>query len=418
MLNVHSIEAIAAARINENLGRPLYDSYCFSQIPGAIAHCLTGQGSLGLPDSVLTDLPRRYEKVVLLFIDGLGWRFFDQYVDAFPFLRRFLQQGVVSKLTSQFPSTTAVHATTIHTGLSVGQSGIVEWHYYEPKLGRVIAPLPFSYAGDHERETLMQAGIDPATIFPGRTLYHQLEAVAAYCFQHQTYAHSSFSTTVCDGATIVPYRTLPEAIATLLQLLAQPGKGYYLLYIDSVDGVSHRYGPRSAQLEAEIQGVCLLLETLLYQGMAQFPDTLLLVTADHGHLEVSPENTIYLTERCPKLAQWIERDCQGELRVPCGGPRDFFLHVRTETLDEAETYLTEKLGDFATVYRSQWLVEQGYFGPVADQLRDRLSPLILLPHKHVMVDWQPPKDSKKPYFGHHGGLTAEELEIPLLATVT
>ncbi|MGK7891961.1 MAG: alkaline phosphatase family protein [Leptolyngbyaceae cyanobacterium] len=418
MLNSHSLEAIVAARINENLGLPLYDSYCFSQIPQAIAHCLTGQGSLGLPDSVLAGLPTHPDKVVLLFIDGLGWRFFEQYVDELPFLQRFLTEGVASKLTSQFPSTTAVHATTIHTGLPVGQSGIVEWHYYEPTLDRVIAPLLFSYCGDEGRETLSKAGIDPATIFPTQTFYHQLDGVAAYSFQHQNYAHSSFSRTVCNGATIVPYRTVPEAIATLLQLLAQPRKGYYLFYIDSVDSTSHRYGPGSAQLDAEIRGVCLLLESLLCEAMTQYPDTLLLVTADHGHIEVSPEQTVYLAERCPKLSQWIERDRHGELRVPCGGPRDFFLHVRAEAVDEAEAYLAPALADCATVYRSQWLVEQGYFGDVGPRLRDRLSPLMILPHKYFMVQWRAPKETKKPYFGHHGGLTAEELEIPFLARIS
>ena len=419
MLNQASLDAIATARTHENLGRPLYDSYCFSQIPQAIAHCLTGEGTLGLPTTVLTGLPTRYQKVVFIFIDGFGWRFINQYRDNLPFLKRFFDQGVVSQLTTQFPSTTAVHTTTIHTGLPVGQSGIVEWYYYEPSLDRIIAPLLFSFCGDKGRETLREAGVDPKTLFPTQTFYHRLSGISSYCFQHQNYAQSSFSTTVCDGATIVPYRTIPEAIATLRQLLAQSGPGYYLLYIDSVDAICHRYGPSSVHAATEVKGVCLMLESLLCEAMTSnshrpSPETLLLVSADHGQIDVAAEKNIYLEQHCPKLIPWLCRDRRGELLVPSGGPRDFFLHVRDEMLDAAEDYLSKQLADCATVYRTQWLLDQGYFGAVGPRLRNRLGNLILLPHKHFTIHWQP-RESLQPTLGHHGGLTAEEMTIPLLA---
>ena len=88
--------------------------------------------------------------MVLLFIDAFGWRFFERYADDYPLLRRILDEGYVTKLTSQFPSTTAAHVTTIHTGLPVDQSGVFEWFYYEPTIDALIAPLTFSFAGDRE----------------------------------------------------------------------------------------------------------------------------------------------------------------------------------------------------------------------------------------------------------------------------
>lgn len=212
----------------------------------------------------------------------------------------------------------------------------------------------------------------------------------------------------------MPYRTVPEAIATLLHLLHQPGPGYYLLYIDSVDAICHRYGPSSTHAATEVKAVCLMLESLLCEAMAKVTDTLMLVSADHGQLDVTEEKTIYLEQRCPKLRDWICRDRRGELLVPSGGPRDFFLHVRDEALEEAEAYLSTQIGDCATVYRTQWLVDQGYFGVVGPRLQARLSNLILMPHKHFTIHWQP-RESPKPTFGHHGGLTVEEMTIPLLA---
>ena len=50
---------------------------------------------------------------VFLFIDAFGWKFFEKYKNRYPFLQRFIDNGVVSKITAQFPSTTAAEVTTI-----------------------------------------------------------------------------------------------------------------------------------------------------------------------------------------------------------------------------------------------------------------------------------------------------------------
>src|SRR6266581_4409859 len=146
MINADSLNAVNASKFNDQFAKPLYDSYCFSQIPQTIYHLLTGDEQPGLPISVLGDLPRRFDKVILMFVDGFGWRFFERYAEKYPFLKTILAQGIISKMTSQFPSTTAAHVTCIHTGLNVGQSGVYEWHYYEPLLDEIIAPLLFSLA--------------------------------------------------------------------------------------------------------------------------------------------------------------------------------------------------------------------------------------------------------------------------------
>ena len=107
--------------------------------------------------------------MVLFLIDGFGWRFFEKFQDA-PFLQQTTRTGTVTKLTSQFPSTTAAHITTIHTGMPVGEHGIFEWYYYEPTLDRVIAPLLYSFAGTPQRDTLKPAGVKASQLFPADNL--------------------------------------------------------------------------------------------------------------------------------------------------------------------------------------------------------------------------------------------------------
>src|SRR5690606_9575535 len=135
---------------------------------------LTGDQAVPLPFGTAHALDAQYDTVILFFIDAFGWRFFEQYADEHPFLQRLMRDGIVSQLTTQFPSTTAAHVTTIHTGLPVGQHGIFEWFYYEPHLDTMIAPLLYSYAGDAARETLRTTGIPATTLFPLPTVYHTL----------------------------------------------------------------------------------------------------------------------------------------------------------------------------------------------------------------------------------------------------
>ena len=72
MINADSLNAVNASKFNDHFAKPLYDSYCFSQIPQTIYHLLTGDEQPGLPTSVLGDLPHRFDKVILMFVDAFG----------------------------------------------------------------------------------------------------------------------------------------------------------------------------------------------------------------------------------------------------------------------------------------------------------------------------------------------------------
>ena len=92
------------------------------------------------------------------------------------------EQGHVSKLTSQFPSTTAAHMTTIHTGLPVGVHGVYEWFTFLPKVDRIIAPLLFSFAARCPSEHAPRPRCPAGDVFPEGDFYPTLKeaGVAAH----------------------------------------------------------------------------------------------------------------------------------------------------------------------------------------------------------------------------------------------
>src|SRR5712691_1398739 len=421
MLNSASLHAVNNAKFSQKFVMPLYDSYCFANLPQTIEFLLSGRGQNGFPPDVFGSLPTSYNKVILFFIDAFGWRFFAKYAEKYEFLKTVLKYGVVSKLTSQFPSTTAAHVTCIHTGLNVGQSGVYEWNYYEPLVDEVISPLHFKYAGDKERDTLKRSGIPPEAFFPTETFYQKLRTrgILSYIFQSESYSSSTFSNIVYQGATVIPFKRLSEALSNLTELtIAETAPvTYYFLYFDKIDAICHTYGPNSQQFGEMMDAFLRMMEELFYKKLVgKVGQTLVVLTADHGQVEVDPQRTFYLNKPGINIEQYLQRNQKGKLLIPAGSARDMFLHVKEERIDEAVTLLQKHLADRAEVYCTEQLVAQHFFGSTQPSraFLSRVGNVVILPYQHETVWWYEEGKFDMHFQGHHGGLTPEEMEIPLL----
>lgn len=361
------------------------------------------------------------QNFIFFFIDGFGWRFYERYKEH-PFFLELAKYGGVEKITSQFPSTTAAHVTAWHTGLPVGESGVFEWTYYEPKLDALFSPLLFSYAGTSERETANASGIKPAELFPSQTFYKTLAQlnVESHIFQFVDYTPSPYSNVVMEGAEMHPYKTITEALVNMRLLLQKPAeKRYIAFYFGDVDTILHKYGPDTPQADAEIETTLdtLLNRFLLPLSQQMSKKTTFLLTADHGHVEVDPATTIYLN-RDPALAgieKFFKRNQAGDMLVPAGSPRDMFLYVQDEHLEEVIELLVSRLDGIAEVIYTQDLIAAGYFGKnISETFLARVGNLVVLPYRYQSVWWYEKDKYEQKFYGHHGGLTSQEMEIPLL----
>jgi predicted AlkP superfamily pyrophosphatase or phosphodiesterase len=422
MLNMASVNAVNSSQFSQQFIKPLYDSYCFSNIPQTIEFLLTGEGQSALPLDVFGALPKKYDKVLLFFVDAFGWRFCERYAEKYEFLKTMLNAGVVSKMTAQFPSTTAAHTTSIHTGLNVGQSGVYEWHYYEPLVDDIISPLLFSYARDRfERDTLKQAALPAAAFYPRHTFYQALKTkgVVSYIFQHQAYTPSTFSDIVCRGASVVPYKSLSDALTSLAEIVVsqKAPPSYYFLYFDRIDAAGHRYGPQSKQFEQEVEAFLTLMDQLFYQKLrGKVKDTLLIVTADHGQVEVDPAQTFYLNKQAAGIERYLRTNAQGKFLVPAGSARDMFLYIKEEYIDEALTYLQKQLAGRAEVYKTADLLAEHFFGlqEPSQIFLSRVGNMVILPYANESVWWFEEGRFVMNFSGHHGGLLPAEVEIPFM----
>ncbi len=389
--------------MNETFVKPRYDEGGFAGIPARIESAFASGN---------------YDAVVLFLIDGFGWRFFERFQDA-PFLKRLARQGKIEKLTSQFPSTTAAHITTIHTGLPVGQSGVYEWFYYEPQIDQIIAPLLFSLAGTKERDTLKSIGVKPASLYPRGVFYPALKkrGVDSYLFGMREYTPSTFSSVIMAGLEQYAFKTFSEALVNLNLLLEKQTKPTYIhLYFDKLDSICHEYGPTSPQMEAEIETFLLIMEHYFERIFNTKKRVLFLMTADHGQVEVDPQTTVFLNRdmRFSGVERFLKTNRYRQLLVPAGSARDMFLHVKDDLVDDAQAFLTPRLEGKADVVKTEYLMKDGYFGPqVSSRLRERVGNLVILPYRYESVWWYEKDKFEQRFYGHHGGLTPQEMETIL-----
>ena len=385
--------------MNKTFVKPRYDSGGFAGIPNRIKDAFAS---------------KKYDAVVLFFVDAFGWRFYERFQDA-AFIKRIAKHGKIEKLTSQFPSTTAAHVTTIHTGLPVGQSGVHEWFYYEPQVDQIIAPLLFSFAGAKERDTLKSAGVDAAAIYPRGIFYPELKnmGVDSFNFGIRDYTPSIYSSITMQGSEIISFKTLSEALVNLGFLLEkQINPTYINLYFDKIDSLAHEYGPNAPQTEAEIETFLLMMEHYFERVFKGKKKILFLMTADHGMCETDPQTTTYLNTdpRFAGVERFLKTNRKGQLLVPAGSPRDMFLYIKDEKLDESQAFLAKRLEGKADVVKTESLIADGYFGAeISLRFRERVANLVILPYRYESVWWYEKDKYAQKHYGHHGGLTPQEM---------
>ena len=390
----------------------------FAAIPATVERLLTGASEREpLASETLGALDGRYERVLVVYFDAFGWWLAERHA-GHSLLARAHEEGVVRKLTSQFPSTTAAHTTTIHSGLPVSEHGVYEWFVLEPSLDRLIAPLLFSFAGDKARETLRATALEPADVFPTNTIYRRLAAagVLSHVAQSAEFTPSSASDLLLRGANVLPFTRQRDGLAEIAAALSGPGPAYGLVYLDELDALMHVYGPADPRVDDEVDATLTSIE----RALAGLPEgTLVLLTADHGMSPVAPKTTIYVNTLWPELERHLRRGSDGKPLAPAGSCRDLFLHVLPGHLEDACAGLRDRLHGRAEVLPVAALLASGAFGPTpSDRLLERLGDVVVLPEVGEATFWLEPGRFEQHLRGQHGGLSPVEREIPLVAFVS
>lgn len=412
-----SLKAVEGCRFGAGFVRPAYESFCFSSLPGFIERTLLGATSRGnFPEAVSRSLGE-YDHVIFVFVDAFGWESFERFRERAPFLKAVEKDGLILKGTSQFPSTTAAHVTTFMSGLPAYEHEVCGWDYFEPRVGRMIKPLRFSFSEDKEAGTLARSGFTANQVLPQGNFISKLlgEDVSVCMHGPAAFYPSPFNTRYAPVRSVRGYAAEQDAIGSIIEAISEkPSRSFHSLYIDTYDSACHQHGVGGRKSDEVATQILRSLGSFLNVSIPG--KTLLVVSADHGQISDRPENKIAVNLLMPSIESLLKVDSRGAPIRFSGGKRYLFLHPREEAREYLARELSSRLVGAATVMTLPELLSAGLLGPapLKDSFAERLGSIGILPHAGFSVSWfEPPMFEDRDISGH-GGASPQEMEIPIL----
>src|SRR6202020_1693912 len=233
---------------------PSYGESSLADLSSSILASLTGDAAgnvLGLPDT---------GRACLLIIDGLGLELLRAHRAA---ARCLAELAFNSRpLTAGFPSTTVTSLGSLGTGLPPSAHGMLGYQVAIPGTGRLLNGLNWP------------KDIDPVEWQPRPTIFERAFAagVSSTYVAPRGYQQSGLRVAALTA------EALAESDATLVAA-----------YHGDLDATGHVYGVSSQAWEFQLSHVNRLVEQL---ASALPAGTALYVTADHGMVNVGPDDKI------------------------------------------------------------------------------------------------------------------------------
>jgi predicted AlkP superfamily pyrophosphatase or phosphodiesterase len=194
-------------------------------------------------------------------------------------------------------------------------------------------------------------------------------------------------------------------------VLAAAGPALVYLYWGDVDGAGHLYGWRSLEWQTALRHVDGELGRL---ARRLGPDTLLVITADHGMVDVPHTNRLDLADH-PELTDGIAA-VGGEARFA-----QLYLNAPTTPGDvrRAADRFADAVGERGWVRTRDEAIAAGWFGSmVEERVRGRIGDvLIAATGSFAVIDSRTARPQVLRLIGQHGSLTPAEQQVPLLVQI-
>jgi hypothetical protein len=364
---------------------PVIPDYSGPNLTGIIPGCLLGTS--GRRPNWFPQPLQEAERIVLLVIDGLGYEQLQRHAHIAPNLMSL----VGGSITTIAPSTTASALTSLVTGASPAEHGIVG---YRMDMGDSIMNSLRWWSDTRDlRKVHPPATVQPIPPFVGMTIpvvsRAELEG-------------SAFTEAHLRGSRPCGWRAASSIVAQCANLISS-GEKFVYAYYDGIDKIAHERG-FGAYYDSEIAATDWLVGSLLNSLPS---GTTLAITADHGQVQVD-DNVVHLSD-----------DIKASLHHQSGEGRFRWLHAKRGQESDLLQIATDSYSDIAWVASRDQVIEEAWLGParggrIADQVKRRLGDVALVPFTATTFD-DPLDSGPFSLICRHGSLTADEMFVPFLA---
>ena len=342
---------------------------------GAAPHHAT----LPLADELLA---KHRKNVVLLILDGMGVNVLARNLPPDAFLRRHVRR----ELSSVFPPTTTAATTSVLTGKTPAEHGWIGWSCYFQEVDKCI-----DLFSNHESGTETPA-----------SAVHQPNALLGYesildVLRVRTCAVSPFTQYFAD--------TMENICAQVHALCAEDGEKFIYAYHFEPDKAMHHLGVSAASVQRMLADFDRQLEALVRTT----PDTLFLITADHGMVDID----MRCVEDYPQIHNAL-------VRSVCVEPRCCSFYVKDAYRAAFPALFADTFGDKFLLLTHDELMQSGLLGAGAPhpKTEDFVGDYVAIAVSDVALWYRNHDGSFDNFKGAHAGLTQEELIVPLIVLET
>ena len=364
---------------------PRYGESTLSDLASSLLASLEvpGEGNpLGLPPA-----PR----ACLLVVDGLGWELLRDQPATAPFLSELAVNS--APLTAGFPATTVTSLSSLGTGRPPGQHGMLGYQVAIPGAKKLLNGLRWDNS------------VDPVIWQPGSTVYERAAAAGVFTYRVAASAleRTGLSMAVMRGTEYRPADSLGALVAQAAGALRGADRALVTVYHGQLDGTGHTFGAGSDAWRFHLGHVDKLAEQL---AAILPPATPLYVTADHGMVDVAPEDRIDV-DVLPELRDGVA--------MLGGEPRARHVYAQPGAATDVLAAWAEVIGDRAWVLPRDEAIAAGWFGPVNPALAGRIGDVVAAPAGPFAIVATRAEALESSLVGMHGSLTSADQLVPLLS---
>lgn len=321
-------------------------------------------------------LHKEYKNVVLILLDGMGVHSLEKHLSENGFFRKYL----IDTYSSTFPPTTVAATTAVDSGLFPNQSAWLGWTGYFEEIDKNVM-----YFLSIDNDTEEQLDFDVARTFvPYKNMKDRIGEVGINAY---------FVAPFLD-----PY---PSNYGVFCEEVKKLCKGeerkYIYAYWNEPDYTMHHNGVDGD----DITNILLDIESKTEQMARELENTLLIITADHGHINVKNE---VITDY-PDIMECLVRMPSMEVRA-----LNFFVKEGME--EKFEHSFNKHFGEQFILFSKAEVLEKQLLG--IGQNHKKLNQM-LGDYLAIAIDEIAIINTADGYKGHHAGLTQDEMTNPLIA---
>ncbi len=336
-------------------------------------------------------LEKNYKNVVFIVLDGMG----KNTLDSLP--SNYFSTHLLDTVTSVYPSTTTAAMTTYYSGKPPIETGWIAWSQYFKEYGRYLDV--FQKRDSYTWKVYNDTKKDLLDIIGYEQIYDRIENASKDVKAFEI----SPSYVLRKSKRFLKAENIEELVEQVKVLCSAEGRKFIFCYQDNPDLLLHIHGTDSLDVKKYLEDVINKIKDMI----ENLKDTLIIVTADHGHQDVEEEydiNDYETLKECFIMPPALESRCMT-------------FWIKPKMKEKFQEEFNRLFGNCYVLLTKEEFLENHFlgYGNEHKKVDDFLGDFVAISAGTGLI-----KISNDYYFGKekklstHCGLTKEEMLVPVI----